>query len=43
MPDKYKVFADSITSYRNYYIGDKVRMAKWSKRDKPKWWVDETV
>jgi len=43
MPDKYKVFADSITSYRNYYIGDKVRMAKWSKRESPEWWKNETV
>lgn len=43
MPDKYKVFDDSIQSYRNYYIGDKVRMAKWSKREKPNWWLDESV
>lgn len=28
MPDKYKV-SDPIQSYRNYYIGDKLRFATW--------------
>jgi hypothetical protein len=43
MPDKYKVVGDSITSYRQYYIGDKARMASWKNRTKPQWWNNETV
>ena len=38
MPDYLK--SDySIISYRNYYMSDeKSYMAKWTKRNKPKWW-----
>lgn len=36
MPDKYKV--DSVVeSYRNYYNGEKLRFAKYTKRDIPYW------
>ena len=36
MPDKYKV--DSVVeSYRNYYIGDKAKIAEWTKREIPEW------
>ena len=38
MPDIYKVDGDSVASYRNYYIGEKHKMAKWSKRGQPFWW-----
>lgn len=41
MPDGYKVPGDSVESYRNYYIGAKQRMAKWTKRDMPDWYVLE--
>ena len=38
MPDKYKVLGDSITSYRNYYIGDKSAFATWkSPSQVPEW------
>jgi hypothetical protein len=37
MPDEYKV-ADPIQSYRNYYIGSKQHIAKWTKRDVPYWY-----
>lgn len=38
MPDKYKVQGDSVQSYRNYYIGDKVSFAKWkSPAVQPTW------
>jgi hypothetical protein len=38
MPDEYKV-SDLVQSYRNYYLGDKARFAKWSKtRSAPDWW-----
>jgi len=37
MPDEYKD-QSSIQAYRNYYLGDKAYMAKWTKRDAPYWW-----
>jgi hypothetical protein len=37
MPDKYKV-ACPLQAYRNYYMGDKVAFASWSKRPEPVWW-----
>jgi hypothetical protein len=36
MPDKYKT-NDPIESYRNYYIGEKSHLFKWTKREKPEW------
>lgn len=38
MPDEYKV-ADSILSYRNYYLGAKRSFANWKKRETPAWFV----
>jgi hypothetical protein len=35
MPDEYKVAGDAITSYHNYYIGDKSRMFSWKNRETP--------
>ena len=36
MPDEFKV--DSVVeSYRNYYMGDKISLASWKNREKPKW------
>ena len=37
MPDQYKV-DDVVQSYRNYYIGDKRKMASWKNRPTPYWW-----
>ena len=37
MPDNYKVSGDSISSYKNYYLGDKQRMFAWKKRPTPSW------
>jgi hypothetical protein len=37
MPEQYKVSGDSITSYRNYYLGDKRRMFSWKRREVPAW------
>jgi hypothetical protein len=39
MPDEYKVKNDSIKSYRNYYIHDKNRFAKWKNRSVPDWFA----
>lgn len=36
MPDQYKTeFA--VKAYRNYYVGDKQHIAKWSNRNVPDW------
>lgn len=40
MPDQYKVSGDSIQSYKNYYIHEKHRFAKWTKRDAPIWFTE---
>jgi len=40
MPDEYKVAGDPVTSYRNYYLGDKVKMSRWTNREMPLWFVD---
>ena len=37
MPDHYKVTSDSVTSYKNYYLGDKTRMFSWKNRETPYW------
>jgi hypothetical protein len=31
MPEKYKVPDNPVQAYRNYYLGDKIRFAKWEK------------
>lgn len=37
MPDDVKVFGDSRSAYRNYYIKYKKDFAKWTKRETPLW------
>lgn len=37
MPEQYKVLHDSVTAYRNFYLGEKMHFAKWSKRSLPFW------
>lgn len=43
MPDKYKIPGNSIQSYRNYYIGDKISFAKWKSPAKMPLWFEEKV
>lgn len=38
MPDIYKT-TTSIDSYRNYYLGDKKRFARWKNRTAPAWFI----
>lgn len=38
MPQQFKQ-ANSVYAYRNYYIGGKKHLAKWSKRNKPYWYT----
>ena len=37
MPEEYKVTSDSITSYKNYYLGAKAHMFAWKNRPTPNW------
>ena len=42
MPDQCKK-EDTVTSYRTYYIIEKVKIATWNKkRSAPKWWKDNS-
>lgn len=42
LPDEYKV-DDEILSYQNYYVGDKIRFAKWTDPTPvPKWFLHRT-
>lgn len=42
MPDQYKV-DDEVLSYQNYYVGDKIRFAKWTTPTPvPKWFLRRT-
>jgi hypothetical protein len=39
MPDKYKNPANAIKAYRDFYIGEKARFAKWTlPAQPPDWW-----
>ena len=37
MPDEYKIPGDAVQAYRNFYIGEKLKFAKWTKRSVPEW------
>ncbi|WP_218143944.1 hypothetical protein [Nitrosomonas marina] len=37
MPDKYKVPGNAVKAYRQFYVGEKLGFAKWTKRNIPKW------
>lgn len=37
MPDHFKIEGDPVQAYRNFYIGEKLRFARWSKRPIPEW------
>ena len=40
MPDIYKVASNGVESYRNYYLGDKREMSRWTNRHMPTWFAD---
>lgn len=42
MPEKYKVPGDPVRAYRAFYIGEKLRFAKWTRRKVPRW-VEENL
>lgn len=37
MPREFKD-KDTVTAYRNFYLYDKVRFAKWNNSEEPWWW-----
>lgn len=37
MPDEYKVPGDPVQAYRNFYRGEKLEFARWTRRKKPVW------
>jgi len=43
MPDQYKVEDDAVQAYRNYYIGDKARFAKWKEPSLVPEWFSEAA
>ena len=38
LPDEYRKY-NAVTAYRMCYMGSKRHLAKWSKRDKPEWFI----
>ena len=43
MPEEYQVPGDPVRAYRNFYVQDKSRFARWSKaRKPPRWYIEET-
>lgn len=43
MPDYCKVPLDSILSYQNYYVNEKVRFARWTNRNIPSWYAERVA
>ncbi|MDG5500967.1 pyrimidine dimer DNA glycosylase/endonuclease V [Marinobacter sp. BGYM27] len=37
MPDQYKQVGDPVSAYRQFYLGEKMGFAKWTKREVPLW------
>lgn len=37
MPDEFKISDNAVEAYRNFYRGEKLRFAKWTKRSMPNW------
>ncbi|MGW8227285.1 MAG: pyrimidine dimer DNA glycosylase/endonuclease V, partial [Gammaproteobacteria bacterium] len=37
MPEKYKVPGKPVLAYRQFYLGEKIHFAKWTKRSLPFW------
>ncbi len=37
MPDQYKVPGDAVRAYRQFYVGEKLGFARWTRRSVPEW------
>ena len=42
MPDEFKVEGDPVRAYRRFYIGEKSRFVKWTRRRPPGWYIEGT-
>ncbi|MBU4318802.1 MAG: hypothetical protein KKF30_16205 [Proteobacteria bacterium] len=40
MPDPYRVPGDAVTAYRQFYLGEKARFARWTRRKPPRWFSE---
>ena len=40
MPEQYQVPQDPVEAYRRFYIVEKSRFAKWTRRKRPKWFIE---
>jgi len=40
MLDKFKVPGDAVSAYQKFYLGEKMKFAKWTKRKAPYWIKD---
>lgn len=40
MPEKYRVPNDPVLAYRQFYLGEKMHFAKWTRRQPPHWVLD---
>lgn len=40
MPNEYKVPGNAVAAYRRFYIAEKKSFARWTRRDKPEWFVE---
>jgi hypothetical protein len=36
-PDKYKIPGNAVKAYRQFYLGEKMKFAKWTRRRSPEW------
>jgi hypothetical protein len=39
MPEMHKCEGDAVRAYRNYYLAEKRRFAKWKLGNTPSWWT----
>ena len=37
MPDEYKIMGDAVKAYRQFYVGEKMKFARWTNRNVPEW------
>ena len=42
MPEQYRVPGDPVQAYRSFYVGEKLRFARWTRRRRPAW-IEETL
>jgi hypothetical protein len=40
MPEAYKVAGDPVRAYRQFYLGEKMAFARWTRRSVPDWVYD---